>query len=155
MIRVGHIGPVIVLLLLAHSARAQTPFFFPGATAFTPQISIVNTGLVNDVQATVSADRKYVTLGMQPQSAALLALREFSFQNGPALGNVGGVGNVAGNNMANNAAAGSAVSKGRGGDDVSSAVSSSPTEILARAKARASILFQTGMMQISRLDSSP
>ena len=35
-----------------------------------------------DVQATVSADRKYVTLTLRPQLSTLLALREFTFQNG-------------------------------------------------------------------------
>jgi hypothetical protein len=134
------------ILLLTQSARAQVPFFFPGARAFTPQISVVNTGIVNDVQATVSADRKYVTLTMRPQNSTLLALREFSFQNAPALGNVGGVGN--------NIASGTAVGKGRngGGDDASSAVSSSPSDILAKARAQSSILFQTGMVQVSRID---
>ena len=38
-------------------ARAQVGFINPGAFAFEPEISIVNTGVVNDVQATVSADR--------------------------------------------------------------------------------------------------
>src|SRR5260370_15279250 len=73
--------------------RAQVPFFTPGATAFTPQIDVVNSGVLHDVQAVVSADRKYVTLNMRPQSAELLALREFSFQNQIAgfSGFVGGV----------------------------------------------------------------
>ena len=35
-----------------------------------------------DAQATVSADRKYVTLTMRPQNSALVALRDFTFQNG-------------------------------------------------------------------------
>src|SRR5690349_20383827 len=71
-------------------ARAQVPFF-GGPSAFSPEISVVNSGVLNDVQATVSADRKYVTLTMRPQSSQLLALREFSFNTPPAVGFVGGM----------------------------------------------------------------
>jgi general secretion pathway protein D len=52
-----------------------------------------------DVQATVSADRKYVTLTLRPQLATLIALREFTFQSSSA--NVGtntGGGGGGGNN---------------------------------------------------------
>ena len=81
-------------LLLPSPASAQVPFFTPGVSAFTPQIDVVNSGILHDVQAVVSADRKYVTLNMRPQNSDLLALREFSFQN-PQLaafsGFVGGI----------------------------------------------------------------
>src|SRR5690242_9673152 len=76
--------------------RAQVPFF-GGASAFSPEISVVNSGVLHDVQATVSADRKYVTLTMRPQNSQLLALREFSFNTPQAVGFVGGVNfNIAG-----------------------------------------------------------
>ena len=76
--------------------RAQVPFF-GGPSAFSPEISVVNSGVLNDVQATVSADRKYVTLTMRPQNSQLLALREFSFNTPQAVGFVGGVNfNIAG-----------------------------------------------------------
>lgn len=125
------------VLMLAQSARAQA-FFYPGATAFTPQISIVNTGVILDVQATVSADRKYVTMTMRPQQSTLLDLRAFTFQNGqnPANGNVGDP------PRANPPA---------GKDDPAGAVRTSPTEILAYAKAQASILHRPGMTRISSL----
>jgi hypothetical protein len=74
---------VVTLLCLSSMARAQAPFFGGGgATAFAPQIGVVNSGIILDAQATVSADRKYVTLTMRPQNASLLALRDFTFQNG-------------------------------------------------------------------------
>src|SRR5947209_16563767 len=77
-------GIVIVAMgSLAGAARGQgVPFFFPGATSFEPQIGIVESGVGQDVQAVVSADRKYVTLNMRVQNSQLLALRSFTFQNG-------------------------------------------------------------------------
>ena len=72
------------------AARGQVPpIFGGGAIAFEPEISIINSGVLNDVQGTVSADRKYVTLTMQPQNSNLLALREFSFGQQTNLGPVG------------------------------------------------------------------
>lgn len=132
------------VLLLAQSAHAQNrPFFFGGATAFTPEISIVSTGVINDVQATVSADRKYVTLNMRPQNATLLALRSFTFQTGAAGGGfVGGVGNP------NGAAAQGARN---GGGAANTAVRTSPSDILEHAKTQASLLSQSGMIRVSKL----
>jgi len=53
-----------------------------GSSSFQPEISVVQSGISLDVQATVSADRKYVTLTLRPQLSTLLALREFTFQQG-------------------------------------------------------------------------
>ena len=95
--------PIIIIALMAGMAvpkfsKAQA-FFTPGVTAFTPQINVVSTGVVQDVQATVTADRKYVTMTMRPQQSQLLNLFQFSF-NGPniagGLGFVGGVSFVPG-----------------------------------------------------------
>lgn len=61
-----------------------------GVSAFTPQISIIDSGVLLDVTATVSADRKYVTLTLRPQLATLLDLKSFNFQSGAAGG--GGIG---------------------------------------------------------------
>jgi hypothetical protein len=79
----------------AASAQVIAPFFSGVGTAFDPQIGIVNTGVVQDVQAIVSHDMKYVTLNMQPQNATLLALSEFTFQQGVPLGVVGLPGSAA------------------------------------------------------------
>ena len=83
-----------VIALTARSASAQ-PFFGGGAIAFAPEISIVYSGVVLDVQPVVSYDNKYVTFGIQVQDSRLLALRSFQVQSGvgggPALGFVGGV----------------------------------------------------------------
>ena len=84
--------------LLAPAARGQVavnPFFFGEAALFDPEISTVNSGVLNDVQAVVSADRKYVTMTMRPVNSTLLALQAFTVQGGPMiagpLGFVGGV----------------------------------------------------------------
>ena len=81
---------LLALMVIAPGASAAAPFFNRGATAFDPEVSVVNSGIVQDVQATVSPDRKYVTLGVRAASTKLLALREFSFQNGAnPIGQVG------------------------------------------------------------------
>ena len=51
-----------------------------GAVAFNPTIGLVQSGVLLDVQATVSSDRKYVTLTLRPQLATLLDLLPFTFQ---------------------------------------------------------------------------
>ncbi|HWE03936.1 MAG TPA: hypothetical protein VG326_16145, partial [Tepidisphaeraceae bacterium] len=53
-----------------------------GVSSFTPIVSIVESGVLLDVSATVSADRKYVTLTLRPQLSTLLDLASFTFQNG-------------------------------------------------------------------------
>lgn len=77
----------VLLLACAPRASAQN-FFGGGGNAFDPEISIVNSGAILDAQATVSADRKYVTMTLRPQVSQLVALRDFTFQT--AGGFVGG-----------------------------------------------------------------
>jgi hypothetical protein len=70
---------------LAPAAQAQVPpFFNQQAALFDPEISTLTTGVLNDVQATVSADRKYVTMNMRVSNSELVALRQFTFQTGNA-----------------------------------------------------------------------
>ena len=88
---------VVSLALITRLAIAQVrgvPFFAPGVAAFNPEISVVNSGALLDAQATVSADRKYVTITARPQESTLLALQNFTFQTSGQtnLGTVGGVG---------------------------------------------------------------
>jgi type II secretory pathway component GspD/PulD (secretin) len=47
------------------------PVVSDNSVAFNPQISYVPTGTVMDVEATISADRRYVTLTVRPQIAQL------------------------------------------------------------------------------------
>lgn len=65
-----------------------TPIVSTGISSFAPTVSIVQSGVLLDVQATVSADRKYVTLTLRPQLATLLDLASFTFQQGSS-GTVG------------------------------------------------------------------
>lgn len=130
-----------VLLFVSQSARAQVPFFFPGAGLFSPEIGIVNTGGLLDMQATVSADRKYVTLNARPQMSTLQALRNFNFQQDGV-----GFGHVGDPPKANNEAA------GHGSKDATAGVvETSPSVILARAKYEKSILNRSGMTRVSTL----
>ena len=69
---------VAALVLGPITARGQ----FAQGAAFEPEIDVVNTGVVMDAQATVSADRKYVTINMRTQQSTLLALQTFQFQQG-------------------------------------------------------------------------
>ncbi|HEY7119618.1 MAG TPA: hypothetical protein VH475_23710 [Tepidisphaeraceae bacterium] len=80
---------IAVLAMSAFLARGQVigvPVVGGGAMAFEPEIGVVNSGVINDVQATVSADRKYVTMTMRPSNSQLLNLFTFQFQAGPGGG---------------------------------------------------------------------
>ena len=54
-----------------------TPVVAQGVAAFTPTVSTVQSGVLLDVAATVSADRKYVTLTLRPTLSNLVALSTF------------------------------------------------------------------------------
>jgi type II secretory pathway component GspD/PulD (secretin)/tetratricopeptide (TPR) repeat protein len=57
-----------------------TPVVAEGVGLFDPTIDVIESGVLLDVQATVSSDRKYVTLTLRPQLATLLALVPFAIQ---------------------------------------------------------------------------
>ena len=101
------VGALAVVASAAHGQVRGTGFFSPaGVAAFTPEVDVVSTGVINDVQAVVSADRRYVTLNMRPTSTNLIALRNFTFQNGGGLGFVGSGPNGGGNANGNGNAVG-------------------------------------------------
>ncbi len=54
-----------------------TPIVGTNAVAFDPTVGIVQSGVLLDVQATVSSDRKYVTLTLRPTLSRLRALVNF------------------------------------------------------------------------------
>lgn len=54
-----------------------TPVVAQGAIAFDPTVGIIQSGVVLDVQATVSSDRKYVTLTLRPRLSRLIDLIPF------------------------------------------------------------------------------
>jgi general secretion pathway protein D len=70
------------------------------SSSFQPTIDVVSSGVLLDVQATVSADRKYVTLTLRPQLAQLLNLFTFNFQSATA-GAQTGAGGTGGGNINN------------------------------------------------------
>ncbi len=92
-----------IVFLFPVIGRAQA---IGGGSLFQPEVDIVNSGVILDTQATVSADRKYVTMTMRPQNSQLLALKSFTFQTGGPANNVnglvGGGGGAAGGMAPNN-----------------------------------------------------
>lgn len=85
------------LFLIPSFSHAQ--FSGNSGGLFEPEIGIVNSGIIHDVQATVSADRKYVTMTYRGQNSQLLALSSFAFQTGSNVGGGligGGAGGAAG-----------------------------------------------------------
>ena len=134
------VGVIAAVPVLSWSSSARAQAFAGGApTAFTPEIGIVSTGTVNDVQATVSADEKYVTLTMRPQSSTLLALRNFTFQQGNnALGYVG---------MPETAAA--------NGRSATAARTDSQSTPWVSARPAVSILQRQGMIRVSKAAPTP
>ncbi len=62
------------------------PVVASGAAAQAPIIDTLNTGAVLNVQATVSPDRRYVTMNLQPGVGRLVAVNSFQFSGGPITG---------------------------------------------------------------------
>src|SRR4029453_3343897 len=86
----GQRAYVLVATTRAYVSDLQ-PSVGSSAVAFDPTISTVQSGVILDVAATVSADRKYVTLTLRPQLATLLQLAEFTFQVGAPATDTGGL----------------------------------------------------------------
>lgn len=63
-----------------------------GSSAFNPTPSALSTGVTLDVQATVSSDRKYVTLTLRPQLSRLISLQVFPVTGTVNDGGTGGGG---------------------------------------------------------------
>ena len=65
-----------------------------GAVGYTPQIETVQQGRTLTVTATVSPDRRYVTMTIEPQTSEIAAIDTFGVQSGGVNAGVLGVGNV-------------------------------------------------------------
>ena len=57
-------------------AQATPPFFGPGV-AYNPEVSVIPSGAVLDAQATVSADRKYVTINTRATESRVKVISRF------------------------------------------------------------------------------
>jgi len=97
---------VVLIGLCASAASAQRNNFFNngGVGLFNPIIDTVQSGDRLVVRPTVSADRKYVTIGGEFQSSNVIAIQNFPFfgvvnQGGPVGGAGGGVGAGQGGNL--------------------------------------------------------
>ena len=97
----------VALLAPSRAAAQFIPFFNNQPTLFSPEIDVVNSGVILDAQPVVSSDMKYVTMNMRVANTELLALRDFAFQVGGNGGNFGGfVGGAGGGGAAAGGAAG-------------------------------------------------
>ncbi len=67
-----------------------TPVVGTGAVAQAPQTGVIDSGAVLDVTATVSADKRYVTMTIRPGITRLLALQTIPFSGGSGGGGFGG-----------------------------------------------------------------
>ena len=69
----------IVLIAAGELSAQVTPPFFGGASAFDPEMEILTYGTMNEMQATVSYDRKYVTLNAHAVNSQA-TLQRFTFE---------------------------------------------------------------------------
>jgi hypothetical protein len=135
-------------LAVASTPAAAQQFFGGGGGIFDPEIDVVDSGIILDAQATVSADRKYVTMTMRSSQTNLLSLSEFAFQVGGGGGGfVGGAGQGAGGAAANPVAAGG------GGPQVQGAANNGAAQNQkAQPPARPNILDKEGMTLVGRVE---
>jgi general secretion pathway protein D len=54
----------------------------PDSLGFDPTISVVTTGVILDVEGTISSDRRYVTMTLRPALANLVSLTDFEISSG-------------------------------------------------------------------------
>jgi len=77
----GQRAYVLVSTQLAYVSDLD-PLVGTSSAAFDPEISVVSSGVILDVQGTVSADRRYVTLTARPSLARVLRLRQVGVAGG-------------------------------------------------------------------------
>jgi hypothetical protein len=94
IIRSMRIVPIIfaaVLSLIAARAWAQdVPPFNGGGTIYEPEIGVVSTGAISDVQVAVSEDLRYVQINVRASNSGLLSLNTFQVAQARALSQSGG-----------------------------------------------------------------
>lgn len=66
------------------------PVVGAGAVAVAPQTDVIDSGAVLDVNATVTSDKRYVTMTLRPGVTRLLDLQTIPFSGGAAGGGFGG-----------------------------------------------------------------
>ncbi|MFQ5494358.1 MAG: type II secretion system protein GspD, partial [Phycisphaerae bacterium] len=80
---------VVVSIQQGYVSQLQ-PVVATGAAATAPTTSVVSSGAVLDVEATVTADKRYVTMTVRPSVTRLLALQTIPFGGTTAGGGFGG-----------------------------------------------------------------
>jgi hypothetical protein len=145
-------------------AQQVPPFFGGGIAAYDPEVSVIQSGALMDVRATVSADRKYVTLEMRNTNSNVRSLQPFPVVTGPQgfvggaqLGAANAAANAGGGNPSSSSGSGAANSRSsargaaaRGSSGASAGAAPSP-DAISRA-ARSWILARSGMYLVKPLD---
>ena len=80
----------VAVTLQQNFVSTLNPVVATGAVGQAPETDTIDSGAVLDVQATVSADRRYVTMNLRPGVTRLLDLQTLPFSGGGAGGEFGG-----------------------------------------------------------------
>jgi len=147
---------MVAVMLMCAGLQAQPlpPFIGGGGTAYDPEVGVVESGALLDAQATVSADRKYVTITTGFTNTKLIDLVQFPVVEVGFVGGVGGGGGNAGGGTAGGAGAGGSgagrAGNGRSNSSGSSSVNGINTSPTAIANQN-SILNREGMFLLAPL----
>ncbi len=79
----------VAVTIQQNFVSSLTPAAAAGAVAVAPVIGTIDSGAVLDVNATVTADKRYVTMTVRPGVTRLLDLQTFPFSGGAAGGGIG------------------------------------------------------------------
>ena len=131
-------------VLLCASPRAMAQGFMGGGTAYDPEVGVVESGAKLDATATVSADRKYVTITARADNSDLRELVLFpvvdlGFVGGANPGGDAGVAGVVGGGENTPAAAAANLDNG---------INTSPTAIANQN----TVLNRRGMFLLAKLE---
>jgi len=80
----------VAVTIQQNFVSALNPVVAQGAVAQAPTVGTIDSGAVLDVNATVTADKRYVTMTLRPGVTRLLDLQTFPFSGGGAGGGFGG-----------------------------------------------------------------
>ena len=138
------VAAMFLAVCVGLSPRAMAQGFMGGGTAYDPEVGVVESGAKLDATATVSADRKYVTITARADNSDLRALVLFpvvdlGFVGGANPGGDAGVAGVVGGGENTPAAAAANLHNG---------INTSPTAIANQN----TVLNRRGMFLLAKLE---
>lgn len=75
----------------AHAQAVRDFYNRAGVALYNPEIAVAYNGVLLNARPVVSADRKYVTIGVQTQTSRIVSIEKFPVAQGVFRGYVGGV----------------------------------------------------------------